>query len=466
MSLIAIGHGPDRLRLEAGTQYRFTFDMNSCIGCHSCEVACAEQNDLPVEIAWRRVGVVENADPYPDTRRFHMSMACNHCLDPACLSGCPTNAYEKLSSGIVDHHADDCIGCGYCSWNCPYDVPVMHPTKKIVTKCDMCKSRLEAGGTSACVDACPTHAIRIERFDPDEWRADMTGADAPGLPSAALTKSTTLITLPRRIGATPLRDVDDETFAPQHAHLPLVWMTVLAQLAAGATVCAAVTGSSLVAAAATLAWLASLTGSLLHLGRPTRAWKAIRNVRSSWLSREIVAFSAAVPSSALSALHPTAFTGLVAALVNSAAIVVNAQVYRVAPRPAWDSPLTTVRFLASAARLGPLVAVAMTQHHRVAWTFTSLGALSLMLVAERANVVRLARRSDRPARATVWLWSIRYARVRTVRRTIMLCAIGVGFVSPWLGLTLALASEAIGRWLFFVTVAGSTPAGRWNAAWR
>ena len=466
MSLIAVSHGPDRLRLEAGTQYRFTFDMNSCIGCHSCEVACAEQNDLPVEIALRRVGVVENADPYPETRRFHISMACNHCLDPACLSGCPTNAYEKLSSGIVDHHADDCIGCGYCSWNCPYDVPVMHPTKKIVTKCDMCKSRLEAGGTSACVDACPTHAIKIERFDPDEWRLDMKGADAPGLPSAALTQSTTLITLPRRAGATPLRDVDDETFAPEHAHLPLVWMTVLAQLAAGATVCAAINGSTRVAATATLAWLAALTGSLLHLGRPTRAWKAIRNVRTSWLSREIVAFSAAIPCSALLALHPTAATAVVAAVVNIGAIVVNARVYRLAPRPAWDTRLTTVRFLASSARLGPLVAAAVTHQHRVVWALVSLSALSTTLIAERANVVRLGRRSDRPARATVWLWSTRFARVRSIRSAIMVCAIGAGLVSPWLGLAFAITSEAVGRWLFFVTVAGTTSAGRWNAAWR
>jgi hypothetical protein len=89
-----------------------------------------------------------------------------------------------------------------------------------------------------------------------------------------------------------------------------------------------------------------------------------------------------------------------------------------------------------------------------------------MLIAERANIVRLERRSDRPARAAAWLWTTRFARVRTVRSAIMLCAIGAGFVSPWLGIALALASEALGRWLFFVTVAGTTPAGRWNAAWR
>src|SRR5205085_12690714 len=120
----------------------------------------------------------------------------------------------------------------------------------------------------------------------------------------------------------------------------------------------AITGSTRVPATATLVWLAALTGSLLHLGRPTRAWKAIRNVCSSWLSREIVAFSAAIPCSALLALHPTTAVALAAALVNSAALVVNAQVYRLVPRPAWDTPLTTVRFLASAARLGPLIAAA------------------------------------------------------------------------------------------------------------
>ena len=262
------------------------------------------------------------------------------------------------------------------------------------------------------------------------------------------------------------RDVDDETFAPEHAHLPLVWMTVLAQLAAGATVCAAITGSTRIAATATLAWLAALTGSLLHLGRPTRAWKAIRNVRSSWLSREIVAFSAAIPCTALLALHPTAVTGLVAALVNIAAIVVNAQVYRLAPRPAWDTPLTTVRFLASAARLGPLVAAAMTHHHPSRGRSSASSALSTMLIAEGANSCGSSAAADRAARATVWLWSTRFARVRTIRSAIMLPAIGAGIVSPWLGLAFALVSEALGRWLFFVTVAGTTPAGRWNAAWR
>jgi len=151
---------PELLPLDAGEQYRFGFAMDACIGCHSCEVACAEQNDTPIDVAWRRVGELEGGS-FPTTRRFNLSMACNHCLEPTCLSGCPTNAYVKLDNGVVRHDADECIGCQYCIWNCPYEVPVFDQKRKIVSKCDMCLPRLEAGQEPACVGACPTHAITV-----------------------------------------------------------------------------------------------------------------------------------------------------------------------------------------------------------------------------------------------------------------------------------------------------------------
>ncbi|MDQ1428102.1 MAG: formate dehydrogenase iron-sulfur subunit, partial [Acidimicrobiaceae bacterium] len=64
--------GPGLLPLDAGEQYRFSFDMGACIGCHSCEVACAEQNANPVGVNWRRVGEVEGGR-FPDARRFNLS---------------------------------------------------------------------------------------------------------------------------------------------------------------------------------------------------------------------------------------------------------------------------------------------------------------------------------------------------------------------------------------------------------
>ena len=135
---------------------------------------------------WRRVGEVEGGT-FPDTQRLQLSMGCNHCLDPACLTGCPTNAYEKLDNGVVAHHPDECIGCQYCTWNCPYSVPVFQPDRRIVTKCDLCLPRLEDGLEPACVGACPTHAITVEKVNVAAWRADHTAADAPHLPSSDLT---------------------------------------------------------------------------------------------------------------------------------------------------------------------------------------------------------------------------------------------------------------------------------------
>src|SRR5438552_3870530 len=152
----------------------------------------------------RKVGELEAA-LFPATRRFNLSMACYHCLEPSCLSGCPTNACVTLYNGIVKHNADDCVGCQYCIWNCPYEVPVFNPERRIVTKCDMCLPRLEVGELPACVLACPTQAITIETVNVAEWRAAHAQADAPGLPSADITLSTTRVLLPA--------DVPIETFA-------------------------------------------------------------------------------------------------------------------------------------------------------------------------------------------------------------------------------------------------------------
>src|ERR671922_669074 len=92
------GRAPGR-----GEQYRFHFDMRKCIGCKCCVVACNEQNGNPAAINWRRVGEIEGGY-YPNTHRHYLSMGCNHCLEPSCLTGCPTEAYAKNAiTGVVEH---------------------------------------------------------------------------------------------------------------------------------------------------------------------------------------------------------------------------------------------------------------------------------------------------------------------------------------------------------------------------
>ena len=429
---------PEMLNLDVGEQYRFGFSMESCIGCHSCEVACAEQNGLPADTVWRRVGEVEGGD-HPDTRRFHLSMSCNHCLDPACLEGCPTNAYEKLDNGIVAHHADECIGCQYCTWNCPYSVPAFQPDRRIVTKCDLCQPRLEEGFAPACVSACPTHAITVEKVDVAAWRADHQLAEGPQLPAAGLTISTTRIELPNDVPADTFA-ASDWNLRPEHPHWPLVWLTLVTQLALGVSATAATATDRTVACA--LAG-AGMFGALLHLGRPAVAYKALRNLRRSWLSREVALLTLYAGVAAGAAVVEE--LAVPAAVVGAAGVFASARLYVVPGRPAWHTPITVVRFFATALALGPIV----TGLRPVAAAGVLLG-----LAATAGNWWRLSRNADRSWSGSVDL-ELRWFRSATVVRFLSaFAAVAVLVLGGPLAVAFVLAAtaELLGRWLFFVTV--------------
>jgi formate dehydrogenase iron-sulfur subunit len=442
--------GPELLPLDAGQQYRFTFDMGACIGCHSCEVACAEQNGLPVEAAWRRVGEIEGGT-YPETKRFYLSMACNHCLEPACLEGCPTQAYEKLANGIVAHNADDCIGCQYCTWNCPYSVPVFQPDRKIVTKCDMCKPRLDAGELPACVGACPTHAIGVERVDVEEWRADHHLADAPHLPPSGITLSTTRIILPD--------DLPDETFAasdytlqPEHPHWPLVGVTLLTQLAAGMMLAALMEGSRRGSIVAFLAAAIALPASLFHLGRPIHAYKALRGLRRSWLSREVLAFGLFAGAAGAAAVTGSAAVTAAALVTGAMGVYASGRLYVVPGRPAWNTPLTIVQFLATGVAAGPLAAGVAggdtTALRAVAATGSAVSLLTYLV-----NLRRLARDERMEFHGT---WTLTSGHLRpwfTVRIVAGAAAVLLSTLAPlWLAFVAVAIGELAGRWLFYVSV--------------
>ena len=123
-------------RPQAGQQYAFEVDLDSCSGCKACVTACHNLNGLDEGESFRTVGTLFGTttttaattaaastavvEPWQQT----VTAACHHCVDPACLSGCPVDAYEKDPfTGIVKHLDDQCIGCSYCTLMCPYDVP-------------------------------------------------------------------------------------------------------------------------------------------------------------------------------------------------------------------------------------------------------------------------------------------------------------------------------------------------------
>ena len=152
----------------AGQQYTFEVDLDRCTGCKACVVACHSMNGLLEEESWRDVGTLTgetNSEPWLQT----VTSACHHCAEPGCLEGCPVGAYEKDSAtGIVRHLDDQCIGCRYCELKCPYGVPKYSETLGIVRKCDLCAGRLAVGQAPACVNACPSEAIRVRIVDIEE----------------------------------------------------------------------------------------------------------------------------------------------------------------------------------------------------------------------------------------------------------------------------------------------------------
>src|SRR5437773_697746 len=178
-----------------GQQYAFEVDLDKCSGCKACVTACHSLNGLDEDETWRSVGQLASTDWRAPLKQT-VTTACHHCVDPACLNGCPVLAYDKDPvTGIVRHLDDQCIGCQYCVMKCPYDVPKYSTKRGIVRKCDMCANRLAVNEAPACVQACPSEAIRINVVETTIVERQFRGSDAsaflPGTPDSAITLPTT-----------------------------------------------------------------------------------------------------------------------------------------------------------------------------------------------------------------------------------------------------------------------------------
>jgi DMSO reductase iron-sulfur subunit len=490
-ALVQISTEPVRLipgrPLEAGEQYRFHFDMTKCIGCKCCVVACNEQNGNPAALNWRRVGEVEGGF-YPYAQRFHLSMGCNHCLEPSCLIGCPVEAYTKdAKTGVVVHSADACIGCQYCTWNCSYGVPQYNPDRGVVGKCDMCHNRLSDGMAPACVSACPEGAIAIEIVNIADWRRDYLAANAPGLPSADDSISTTRVTLPDNLLPDTGR-VDLQRVEPEHPHWPLVFMLVLTQLSVAAFGALWLLdwfgqGQSLAIAAIGSLALAgmSLGASTLHLGRPVYAWRALKGLRRSWLSREVLTLSLfAGAANAFAAmlwfnLPMRGVAGVFTLLAGIAGVTSSARIYLVRARPAWFSGYTLAEFYFTGLLLGPLF-VEMLNGGGPTWLrVAGVAGGAGQLITQLLKFFWLSRSEVFELRASSLLLSGRFKNLFLTRLGILVAA---GVLMSWvarhgwplaIAFIAALGGEWLGRYLFFVSVvpkniaAAFTSGERWAA---
>ena len=196
----AVATGPVRSTL---------IDIANCIGCRACQVACKQWNQLPGEETeleaplgfqnpatlsaktYTLIAIHELLNPEKpegfDTA--YVMQRCLHCLEPACVSACPTTALHRLADGPVSYDFDKCIGCRYCELACPWDVPTAewNTLKPKISKCTHCHDRCDQPAAvafngqpmpdelarrftetievPACVKACPADALRYGTRD-------------------------------------------------------------------------------------------------------------------------------------------------------------------------------------------------------------------------------------------------------------------------------------------------------------
>jgi DMSO reductase iron-sulfur subunit len=398
-----IGANPDRYK-----QHGFYFNADNCIGCHACESACSEKNDVPIHLAYRSVGFVEGGT-YPDYQRLNISMACNHCDDPVCLTAGPTRAYTKFAEyGAVLQDPDICFGCGYCTWVCPYNAPQLDPVKGEVSKCNMCVDRLEVNLKPACVAACLGNALDFGVIENIPENRIQAKAEIPGFPTTDITHPNIRFQQTHsthremtRTDAMPLkyhRDDKEGKFKPvvdekqgRQKHWNLrklltshesahVIFTLCTQATVGAflmLVVAPLSGLDFLALLRNpevllpllVAMVAISTVGLfklnMHLGKPHRFYRGFNNLRLSPVSREIAGVSLfytgllgytafALFAAPIMQIIANGFA-VVGAISGMTGLFYMYKLYRIPARPFWNHWQTGTAFFGSMLSLGALI---------------------------------------------------------------------------------------------------------------
>ncbi|MGD0611748.1 MAG: DmsC/YnfH family molybdoenzyme membrane anchor subunit [Anaerolineales bacterium] len=468
--------------------YAFIFDSSACTGCKACQAACKDKNHLPLGVLWRRVyeisggGWMQKEGAWTSTVfAYHLSMACNHCVHPKCAGVCPVDAFTVRPDGIVLIDAGRCIGCKYCSWACPYGALQFDRFQGIMTKCDLCFDNLDAGIPPACVAACPMRVLDLADPAESEKRAVPYQAVYP-MPRNSRTEPRYFVK-PHPAAKKPdlgIHLANREETTPPKAHppgweeAPLVAFTLLVQMAVGALWASLWIFQPLAVLSGQIAYrllpllVLGIVGlflilgglaSFAHLGRKRNAWKSLKHLRKSWLSREILfclLFGTGWAASTLMALMgktPSTLTWATA-ILGIGLVYSMAQVYSLRSVPEWNSWRTLVGFLISAGLLGhtAMAALLATEARitgmdlpipRLAW----IGTIpALFLLAQAALMLSAVPKV---------MSGINRTRIGLILAA--LAALAAGIVLPAAGrveaslvvFVLALVEECLGRWQFY-----------------
>ena len=142
------------------TQYAIVTDLDRCVGCLACSVACKVVNGVPTGSFWNktlRIGPNPReggSGQWPDVELYFLNVQCQHCENPECVKVCPTGASHKTEDGTVQIDKSKCIGCQFCAMSCPYGVRYLNEEERVVEKCTLCEQKIAQGELPQCVSQC------------------------------------------------------------------------------------------------------------------------------------------------------------------------------------------------------------------------------------------------------------------------------------------------------------------------
>lgn len=193
---------------EETPRWGMVIDLNRCVGCQTCTIACKHANDTLPGVQWRRVLDVETGE-YPNVERVFMVTGCQHCAEPPCVPVCPTGATKQRLDGLVTMDYEMCIGCASCAVACPYQArtiahdqdwyygeetvqekKVEHSDRLgVAQKCTFCIERIDDAKelglkpgidmdvTPACSASCIAQAIQFGDFNDPTSNVSELAAD-------------------------------------------------------------------------------------------------------------------------------------------------------------------------------------------------------------------------------------------------------------------------------------------------
>ncbi|MDO7786963.1 4Fe-4S dicluster domain-containing protein [Desulforamulus aquiferis] len=170
-------------------------DLSKCVGCGSCTVACKLWNETQWDDKYPAMGMdIKLTDKNWTVVNFHqvkdsegqpawrfVKEQCFHCQDPACVSACFAKAFQRDKNGSVIYYPYLCVGCRYCMVACPFNIPKFEWEKAfpLVTKCQMCSTKVDKGEAPACVSVCPADVFKFgEREDMLQAAKDIIAKDS------------------------------------------------------------------------------------------------------------------------------------------------------------------------------------------------------------------------------------------------------------------------------------------------